>query len=221
MAPSAIIFDLDNCLAAAGEPGEQLLAPVFAAVRSANGGSLSEAALDAACHDCWFHAFDWVARRYGFTDPMREAGWEAFRQIEVRAPMRGYGDLDVLPSLGEVRFLVTTGFRRLQESKVRALGIAPVFRDVIVDAVDDPSRAGKEGVFSHLMARYALGREDVLVVGDNVESELAAARRLGLARVQTLRAGVVPAPDVRYRVANLDELRDLLRCWPATQEAPS
>jgi FMN phosphatase YigB (HAD superfamily) len=213
VAPSAIFFDLDNCLAAADEPGEELLEPVFAAVRSANHGSLSDRALDAALYDCWFHAFDWVARRHGFTDPMRDAGWEAFRQIEVRRPMRGYGDLDTLPSLGDDRFLVTSGFRRLQESKVRALGIAPLFREVIIDAVDDASRTGKEGIFSNLMARYGLRREDVLVVGDNVESELAAARRLGLARVQTLRAGVVPASDVRLRVRNLGELRAVLERW--------
>jgi FMN phosphatase YigB (HAD superfamily) len=220
VAPSAIFFDLDNCLAAADEPGEELLEPVFAAVRSANQGSLSDRALDGALHDCWFHAFDWVARRHGFTDRMRDAGWEAFRHIEVHGPMHGYGDLDILPSLGDLRFLVTSGFRRLQESKVHALGIAPVFREVIIDAVDDPSRAGKEGVFSNLMARYTLRREDVLVVGDNVESELAAARRLGLARVQTLRAGVVPAPDVSLRIANLGELRALLERWPAGLGGP-
>jgi len=213
----AIIFDLDNCLAAADEPGEELLEPVFAAVRNVN-GSLSDAALDRAFHDCWFHAFDWVARRHGFTDAMRRAGWEVFREIEVRTPMRGYGDLDVLPVLGDVRFLVTSGFRRLQESKVRALGVAPAFREVIVDAVDEPSRAGKEAIFSHLMARHELAREDVLVVGDNVESELAAARRLGVRSVQTLRPGVMPAPDVRLRVANLRELEGLVRHWKAERE---
>ena len=32
----AIIFDLDSCLAAADEVGEQLFAPAFAAIRAAN-----------------------------------------------------------------------------------------------------------------------------------------------------------------------------------------
>lgn len=221
MAKPAIIFDLDNCLAAADEPGEQLLEPVFAAVRSANRGSLPDAGLDAALHDCWFHAFDWVARRHGFTDDMRRAGWDAFRAIEVRAPMRGYGDLGVLPELGDMLFLVTSGFRRLQESKVRALGIAPLFREVVVDAVDEPGRAGKEGIFVDLMARHDLGPDEVLVVGDNVESELAAARRLGITGVQTLRRGVLPAAELELRVANLHELRRLLRRWPVDRERSS
>src|SRR4051812_22297493 len=54
----AIIFDLDNCLAAADEVGEQLLEPVFAAVREANDGALTPSELDAAFRDCWVHAFD-------------------------------------------------------------------------------------------------------------------------------------------------------------------
>ena len=38
----AIIFDLDSCLAAADEVGEQLFAPAFAAIRAANDGSVPE-----------------------------------------------------------------------------------------------------------------------------------------------------------------------------------
>lgn len=215
----AIIFDLDNCLAAADEPGEQLLEPAFAAIRAATHGALGESALDAAFHDCWFHAFDWVAARHGFTRAMRDAGWNALREIEVRKPMYGYGDLDVLPHLGERRFLVTSGFRRLQESKVRSLGIAKLFDAVIVDAIDEPERRGKECIFADLMGDALLEEADTLVVGDNVESELAAAKRLGLEHVQILRPHVVPAPDVAVRVADLHDLRRWLasraREWDA------
>jgi putative hydrolase of the HAD superfamily len=203
----AIIFDLDNCLAAADEPGEQLLEPAFAAIRAANRGTLSSDALDAAFRDCWFNAFDWVATRHGFTSEMRDAGWDAFRRIEVRGPMRGYGDLDLLPHLGERRFLVTSGFRRLQESKVRSLGIAACFDAVLVDAIDEPDRRGKERIFADLIFDALLEPAETLVVGDSVESELAAARRLGLAHVQTVRPGVVAATDVAVRVTDLHGLR--------------
>jgi FMN phosphatase YigB (HAD superfamily) len=203
----AIIFDLDNCLAPADEPGEQLLAPVFDAVRLANDGALTAVALDAAFRDCWVHAFDWVAARHNFTQRMRDAGWAAFREVEVRQPMCGYGDLDLLPSLGGVRFLVTSGFRRLQESKVRALGVAGSFAEVIVDAMDEPDRRGKERIFADLIRAQSLRRAEVLVVGDNAESELAAAKRLSLPSAQILRRGVVPAPEVTTRVQDLADLR--------------
>src|SRR5690242_10243232 len=162
----AIIFDLDNCLAAANEPGAQLLEPVFAAVRKANDGALTEPELDAAFRDCWLHAFDFVAETHNFTPAMRAAGWEAFRRLEVRTPMRGYGDLGLLASIGERRFLVTSGFRRLQESKVRALGIEACFDAVVVDAIDEAPRRGKGQIFRDLMREFHLDTSDILVVGD-------------------------------------------------------
>ena len=206
----AIFFDLDNCLAAADEVGEQLLEPVFAAVRAVNDGELTTSELDDAFRDCWIHAFDYVAATHRFTPRMRAAGWEAFRKIEVRAPMRGYGDLALLPSLGERRFLVTSGFRRLQESKVRALGIATCFDALVVDAIDEPARRGKERIFRDLMSKFDLDASEVLVVGDNADSELAAAARLGLQSAQIIRPGVTPADGVTVHMRDLAELQQWL-----------
>jgi FMN phosphatase YigB (HAD superfamily) len=206
--PRAIIFDLDNCLAPATEVSEQLLEPALAAIRAANMGTLAPDALEAAFRDCWVHSWDHVACTHGFSDRMVAAGLQAFSELEVRQPMHGYGDLDILPSLGELRFLVTTGFRRLQESKVKALRIAPHFDAVVIDAIEEGDRRGKERIFVDLMSGYRLERDDVLVVGDNPESELAAAKRLGLRSVQLLRPGVLPAHDVTGRVGGLAELRD-------------
>jgi len=206
----AIILDLDNCLAAADEVGESLLEPVFTAVRAANAGALTESELDAAFGDCWVHAFDFVAMRHDFTPAMRTAGWEAFRQIEVHTPMHGYGDLALLPAIGRQRFLVTSGFRRLQESKVRALGIEPYFDAIVVDAIDEPAHRGKERIFRDLMSQFSLEASDVLVVGDNPDSELAAAARLGLRSAQIVRPGVTPADGVTIHLSGLAELRDWL-----------
>src|SRR5262245_6296353 len=103
----AIIFDLDSCLAAADEVGEGLYAPAFEAIRGANDGSVREQELCMAFSECWRVAFDAVADKYGFTEAMRVAGWQAFRRIEVTEPMYGYGDLTVLKDLPVQRYLVT------------------------------------------------------------------------------------------------------------------
>jgi putative hydrolase of the HAD superfamily len=206
---ASLIFDLDNCLAAADEPGQGLLEPVFNAVRDANDGTLPRDELEAALRELWGKSFDVVSEEHGFSDEMREAGWRAFCGLEVQGPMHGYDDLDLLPQLGGRRFLVTTGFRRLQESKVRALGIAPLFEAVVVDAIEEPGHPGKERIFADLIAEHRLDRSQVVVVGDNPESELGAGRRLGLHAVQTVRPGVVAADDYE-QVSGLAELRDWL-----------
>lgn len=206
----AAIFDLDNCLAAADEPGESLYASAFAAIRQANHGRLSEPQLEAAFADIWRHPLDRVAQQHGFSEAMRMAGWEEFKQLEVAQPMHGYADLPVLPTLPVRRFLVTSGFRRLQESKVRALGCASWFENIYIDAIDEPERKHKRGWFEAIMTKHALRAEEVMAVGDNPDSEIAAGNQLGMKTVQILRPGVPRGENATAYIQSLEELRPML-----------
>jgi FMN phosphatase YigB (HAD superfamily) len=207
----ALIFDLDNCLAAADEPGPQLLAPTFEAIRQANHGTLPEETLERAFAECWRHPLDRVAREYGFSEEMLSAGWAVNARTEVDRPMRGYEDLDTLADLPARLFLVTSGFRRLQESKVRALRIESRFERVIIDAIDEPDRKGKAGLFADILRTYGLAPTEVLVVGDSEDSEIAAGNRLGIPTVQILRPGVPRATTATHVISTLAELPALLR----------
>jgi putative hydrolase of the HAD superfamily len=206
----ALIFDLDSCLAAANEPGESLFASAFQAIRSANNGHLSEDQLRAAFTDCWRFPFDSIADKYGFSPAMRAAGFAAFSQIEVRQPMHGYGDLDALAEMPAKLFLVTSGFRRLQESKVRALGIAHLFTEVHIDAIEEARPKGKLHAFQSILHAHQLSPPEVLVVGDNPDSEIAAGNQLGMTTIQILRPGVAASPAATHRIQSLAELKRLL-----------
>jgi HAD superfamily hydrolase (TIGR01549 family) len=206
----AIIFDLDSCLAAANEVGDQLFAPAFAAIRAANRGTVTESSLHEAFGECWRCAFDFLAAKYQFSAAMRNAGWEAFRQAEVTEPMHGYGDIAVIKEFPVQRFLVTSGFRRLQESKVRALGFADWFAAIHIDAIDEPDRKGKYGIFQELLAAHDLQPDEVLVVGDNPDSEIQAGNRLGMKTIQILRPGVPRSDSATRQIHNLAELSELL-----------
>jgi len=206
----AIIFDLDSCLAAADEVGQQLFAPAFAAIRAANHGSVPEEKLKAAFSECWRVAFDAVADKYGFTEAMRSAGWREFRRTEVTTPMRGYGDLEVLKELPFQKFLVTSGFRRLQESKVDALGFADWFAAIHIDAIDEPDRRGKKAIFEDIQVKYRLRPDEVLVVGDNADSEIAAGNELGMRTIQILRPGVPRSERAGQHICGLAALKEIL-----------
>ncbi len=206
----AVIFDLDNCLCAASAVGDELYAPAFAALRAANRGRLDEAALHAAFQECWYTAFDTVAALHGFSPAMIDAGHAAFAGLEVTTPLVAYPDLPLVRELPVRRFLVTSGYRRLQESKVRALGIGDWFDAVIVDAVDDPDHPGKQAIFERLLAAERCAAGEVMVVGDNPVSELAAGRNLGMVTVQILRPGVVRSAEAMHHIDSLDELRPLM-----------
>ncbi|MDF5730151.1 MAG: HAD family hydrolase [Rhizonema sp. PD38] len=206
----ALILDLDNCLAAANEVGEQLFAPAFDAISRANHGTVSSETLSQAFTDCWRHPLDWVATKYGFSEAMLAAGWKIFATTEVKEPMYGYGDLAILSELSIRRFLVTSGFRLLQESKIKALGLERLFTAIYVDAIDEPHRKGKQGLFESILNTHQFTSAEVLVVGDNQDSEIEAGNRLGIRTVQTLRAGVPRADNATFYIYSLTELKELL-----------
>lgn len=210
MTINAVIFDLDNCLSAADEVGKGLFEPAFEAIRRANHGALTDRAIEEALLDCWRHSLDFVAARHGFSEVMLAAGWEAFSGLEVTTPMSGYSDLGTLGEIDALRFLVTSGFRRLQESKIRTLGIKRLFTEVIIDAIDDSDRKGKQRIFSDILESFHLLPEQVLVVGDNADSEIAAGNRLGIRTVQILRPGVSRCSNAGCHIDGLAELKDLV-----------
>jgi len=213
----ALIFDLDNCLAAATEVGEGLFRPAFEAIRSANEGAVPDPELEQAFADMWRHPLDWVAAKYGFSKRMQDAAWELFCSMEVSHPMQGYGDLDVLKQVPATCFLVTSGFRRLQESKIRALGLQNLFQALYVDAIDEPDRLGKQGLFEKILKEHHLTNDEVLVIGDNPDSEIEAGNRLGIRTVQTLRPGVSPSPSATAHIRSLTELKGY---FPASAWGP-
>ena len=206
----ALIFDLDNCLAAANEVGEDVFEPAFEAMRNANRGTLTAEQLAEAFQECWRHPLDFVASKFGFSQEMLGAGWKAFSQIVVETPMKGYGDLAVLRELPFDLYLVTSGFRGLQESKVRALQIADLFRGVEIDAIDEADRKGKQRIFDSILQAGKLRPEEVIVIGDNPDSEIEAGNRLGIRTVQILRPGVPRADTASYYIRTFDELKTLL-----------
>jgi FMN phosphatase YigB (HAD superfamily) len=154
--------------------------------------------------------FDFVAEKYRFTPTMKAAGWQVLARLEVTTPMVGYGDLTVLKDLPGLKFVVTSGFRRLQESKIRALGIAPLFTAIYIDAIDQPGYRGKQKIFEDILHDYILQPDQVLIVGDNHDSEIAAGVRLNIRTVQTLRPGVPRSPAATHHIRTLRELGPLL-----------
>jgi putative hydrolase of the HAD superfamily len=205
----AIIFDLDSCLAPADETGRELLEPMFAVIRGANNGRLSDEQIAAAFDDCWRLPLDAVAHKHRFSDEMLTAGWEIGRQMTVSTAMNGYADLPVLKELPARHFVVTSGFRRLQESKIEALGLNRL-ATVYIDAIDDSVRKGKQRIFEEIIERHQFQPKAVLVVGDNPESEIEAGNRLGMPTVQILRPGVARGTNATHYIRELAELRRLL-----------
>jgi FMN phosphatase YigB (HAD superfamily) len=207
----ALICDLDNTLFPTRAIPRSVLQPVLDAVRAANGaGSLiPSTTLEEALDACWDLSFDEVARRYALPEPLCRAWSASMERLEAPARLEGYCDLAVLWTLPLRLFLVTTGYRQFQESKIAALGIAHRFDAIYIDALG-PERLGKEELFRRLLAEHRLAAGEVAVLGDRADSEIAAGLRLGFRTIQIVRERSVSSASAHYRIGTLTELPGVL-----------
>jgi FMN phosphatase YigB (HAD superfamily) len=220
----AVIFDLDNTLADATHVGKAAFQPAFDAIRQANHGTLNDRQLQAAFDACWHTAFYTVAQEHGFSAEMTAAGAQAFRRLTVpeNSGYGGYPDLGELQSLEADKFLVTSGFRNFQNSKIDSLGIRGQFKRIEIDDAEDfhpePS-PGKAPLFEQIRDAEHLQSSQVLIVGDNPGSEIAAGNSLGMPTVQVLRPRVQRSPQADYHIESLAELPQVILHGPPEKPA--
>jgi len=123
--------------------------------------------------------FQYIADKYGLNTGIREAMEQTLRNITYDLPMQPFNDYHNLKDIPFDKYLVTTGYPKLQYSKIRQLGIENDFTEIfIVDP--DKSSQSKKDVFVSIMDKYVYQPEQLLVIGDDPASEIKAAVELGI-----------------------------------------
>ena len=206
-------FDLDNTLFDSTTMPGELLTPAIAAVRKANTGpnAIPAVILESAIQSARRFGFLHVAERRGLPVFLRDAWREVYQGLAVTTPLFPYPDvLPCLQSLECTRVLLTTGFRRMQESKIAALDIAHLFHAIDIDTLDGGVGPGKQRLLEEMLERYHCEAREVLVIGDTPENEIAAGNAIGAITVQILRPGIVYSDTAQYHLTTLAELPRLL-----------
>ena len=209
----AAVFDLDNTIFDSTTVPATVLAPAVAAVRRANAGpdALPSHVLEAALRAAERFGFLHVADAHKVPARLRAAWRAAYRDLAVSTPLIPYADVvPALTTLALTRLLLTTGFRRMQQSKIVALRIAHLFDGIYIDALDEGGEPNKKEILAQMLRTRRLGPEQTLVVGDSADNEIAAGNALGAVTVQVLRPGVPRAATARHHVTSLAELPALI-----------
>lgn len=198
----AIIYDLDNTIYPVSAIGDKLFGPLFNLI--AESGE-HDNDFDAIRKAIMRTPFRLVAARHNFSDALTAKGIALQEEIvydEMIDTFEDYPDIKNIP--GE-RFLVTTGFLKMQMSKIKQMGIEPDFKEV---HVVDPTKSSKNEVFAGILQRYDYKPEEVLVVGDDPESEIKAAKELGIPTVLYDKQNAQDAREADYKI---DHFKDLIR----------
>ena len=174
---SALILDLDNTIYPVSSIAENLFEQFFEMLDK--DPDVDSSVIHQAKSEITRRPFQQVADDFNFSQSFKDKGIELLNIITYNGPMQPYTDYRYIKEITIDKFLVTTGFTKLQNSKITKLGIANDFKEIhIVDPEISPKT--KKDIFQNLMDKYGYQPADILVIGDDPESEIKAAKALGI-----------------------------------------
>lgn len=206
----AILYDLDNTLYPVPAIGEKLFAPVFKAIEESGKHAHNIANIK---REMMRTPFRLVAKKYGMSDALTEKCIKIQETLTYDEPIPTFDDYREILKLPADRYLVTTGFFKMQQSKIDAMGIRNDFKEI---HIVDPTQSSKKEVFSDILARNSYKASEALVVGDDPKSEIKAAKELGIATVLYDREKTWPAGTADYQIQSFLEMAAIVSNIPKT-----
>ncbi|MEX6689194.1 HAD family hydrolase [Danxiaibacter flavus] len=206
MQKRALIFDLDNTIYAVRSIGDKIFAPLLELIAADDEQSLQ---MDKIRHEIMRRPFQMVAKDFNFSEELTSKGIELLSSIRFDGEIEPFSDYEIARTLPLDKFLVTTGFTNMQQSKVTGMNLDRDFKEI---HIIDPSSSTKtkKDVFEDIIKRHNYASPEVLVIGDDLHSEIKAALELGISAVLYDKMNVyendIPVP----RITDFAELADYL-----------
>jgi putative hydrolase of the HAD superfamily len=207
----AIIFDLDNTIYPVSDIADHLFAGLFGVLdqNSALINKTDPEIITRIKDEMTRRPFQYIADKFQLDEAIRDQMTGVLRNMTYDLPMRSFDDYHHLKQIPLVKFLVTTGYLKLQYSKIRQLGIENDFEEIIV--VDpDVSNKTKKDVFAEIMEKYNYKPEELLIIGDDPESEIKAAIALNIDTFLFDPAGIYPSAATTHRSHSLKQVLNIL-----------
>mgnify|MGYP003439710990 CR=1 FL=1 len=206
----AIVYDLDNTIYPAKKFCEPVFLQVIDAIFSADNNSYLELELEKIKADMFTTTFVDVAKKYSLSDETILAVRQVLDSAVFEEQLVAYEDCAIIENIPLKSFLVTSGNTSFQNKKIENLRIAHWFEKIYIDDENAQPRIGKEGVFKQILSDLGCDAEQVIVVGDNISSEIAAGNKLGMHTIQILRAGIQKGAEAKQHINSFTELFNIL-----------
>ena len=208
----ALILDLDNTIYPVSSISENLFGQLFSLLNQhadiINTHEDTER-VNKIKDEMTRRPFQHIADEFSLDAGLRNKMMDTLRNMAYSLPMQTFKDYVHIRSISLDKFLVTTGFRKLQMSKVKMLGIEQDFKSIhIVDP--EISRQTKKDVFAQIMQTHNYSAADLLVIGDDPGSEIKAARELEIDTFLFDPDNKYPSAEVIYRFNSLRDVLNIL-----------
>ncbi|RCH56304.1 HAD family hydrolase [Mucilaginibacter hurinus] len=193
----AIILDLDNTIFPVKSIADELFAGIYN-LMDRYSDEVGGTSIAQAKEEMTRRPFQKIADEYGFNEDLTQEATSLLRNLTYNKPIQPFDDYKYVKTLQADKFLVTMGFTKMQSSKVKMLGIGSDFKQVYI-ADPETTDKTKRHFFADILSKYNYAENEVLVVGDDPESEITEARAIG---IQT----VLYDPERKYKTTDADHL---------------
>lgn len=206
MSKSVLIFDLDNTIYPVSSIAKKLFEKLYAVIEKSGGykGDLKAIKLEIQRTP-----FQKVASTFSFSEQLLKECMEVHINLTYDEPMQYFPDYELVRELQQTKFLVTSGFSKLQHSKIDNLGIRNDFKEIVILDLQK-SNDTKKDIFKRLLEDYKLSEEEVLIIGDDIKSEIQAGKELGIDTVIYDRLEKYTDLNLSNKIENFAELPKFL-----------
>jgi putative hydrolase of the HAD superfamily len=172
----AIFLDLDNTIYPVSSIGEKLFKCLFAHIEMSGEytGSFEEIK-----DEIQRTPFQKVAKDFAFSEHLLSECLSIHTNLTFNEAMNTFDDYVEIRKLPQKKYLVTSGFTKLQNSKIEQLGIRNDFEAIYIIDLQQSTQTKKD-VFQQILNDQNYSGTEVLVVGDDLNSEIKAGKELGM-----------------------------------------
>jgi putative hydrolase of the HAD superfamily len=202
----ALILDLDNTIYPVSSVSDNLFAQLY---KTLDQSAEDVERISQIKDEMTRRPFQHIADEFKLDDVLRSKMTDMLKNLTYDLPLQAYDDYAHVRLIPLDKFLVTTGFVKLQMSKIKMLDIEGDFKQIhIVDP--EVSNQTKKDVFAMIMENHDYVPEDLLVIGDDPQSEIKAASALSIDTFLYDPDSKYPDAVVTHRSARLKDVLNVL-----------
>jgi len=206
MRKKALILDLDNTIYPVSSIGETLFAPLFELIEKDK--HVSDR-IDEIKNEVMRRPFQTVAKEFNFSEELSNKGIEILKGISYKGKIEPFEDYKIIRELPIDKFLVTAGFTKMQQSKVDSMQLQRDFKEIhIIDSTT--TKKVKKDYFIEIVERNRYNKSEVMIIGDDLHSEIKAAQELAIDAVLYDKAGLYKEEKSVIRITDFAELKKYL-----------
>lgn len=208
---SALILDMDNTVFPTSSITDELFEPIYQLLEK-HKDKVGEENIQEIRKLVSKKAWQKIAEEYDFNEELTNEGADILRETTYNKPITLFDDYALVKELAIDKHLVTMGFTKMQWSKIKMLNIESDYREIVVNDPETTEDTKKE-VFERIIKKYDLNPQEVLVIGDDPESEIKAGNDLKMPTVLYDRMNEYEDKHATHHIHNYSELAAIIKSY--------